>query len=96
VEGPATELGVFDHDDRNGGMGGGEGGLRGRLGAEQPRFTLDGDDEEMGGHHHGGNGSSLGQPQPSLNVHAAQQGVLVEPLPTPQMPAPAALAPPPR
>jgi hypothetical protein len=49
------------------------------------------DDEDEGG----GSGS-LGRPQPSLNLHAAEHGVMVESLPTPSTPAPTALAPPAR
>ena len=50
------------------------------------RFTLSEDEEHGGGGRHG---SGMGR-QPTLNVHAAQQGVLVEQLPTPSTPAPMA------
>lgn len=98
VDGPTTELGVMSHRDED------EEAAphpRSRLGdvsssAAAARFTLSDEDE----HEHpaplqrsssgGGRGP---QRQPTINVDAAQQGVLVESLPTPITPAP--LAPPP-
>ena len=98
VEGPTTELGVLsrdDGDDGGGGGGGGGGGQRSRLRLDAARFTLD-EEEEGGGGGGGSGGGGLARPQPSINVHAAEQGVVVEALPTPQTPAPIALSPPPR
>ncbi|KAL4859343.1 hypothetical protein ACK3TF_000461 [Chlorella vulgaris] len=84
-EGLSTELGVMSH----GGDDGGQHGHHYGGGGGNARWTLD-DEEE------GGGSGSLSRPQPSLNLHAAEHGVMVESLPTPSTPAPTALAPPAR
>lgn len=104
---PTTELGVLSHDDDEEEAGRQQrpvlgGRPAGPASAAAARFTLSDEEEHtpnMGGSGgaggSNGNGSSAVPParQSPLNVHAAQQGVLVEPLPTPVTPAPIAGAP---
>lgn len=101
---PTTELGVLSHDDDleeeqqpRPTLGGRPAGPSSAAAA---RFTLSDEEEHapsMGGGGAGGSsgGGSVLPParQATLNVHAAQQGVVVEPLPTPVTPAPIAGAP---
>lgn len=89
MDAPTTELGVLSRDEEDEGADGGQ-QLRGRLGASSSaaaaRFTLS-DEEEHPSPMQGG-GSRGPSRQPTINVDAAQQGVVVEPLPTPVTPAP--------
>ncbi|PSC76093.1 hypothetical protein C2E20_0258 [Micractinium conductrix] len=93
AEGASTELGVMgqEGDDE-------EDGRHGAAAWAAARFTLsdEHEEEERPGRSTGAGGSGGGAAgsgrQPTLNVDAAQHGVLVEALPTPVTPAP--LAPP--
>jgi hypothetical protein len=97
---PTTELGVLSHSDdeeeeqRQRPVLGGR-PAAGPSSAAAARFTLSDEEEHtpsMGGGSNGGsNSGSNGLPparQATLNVHAAQHGVVVEALPTPVTPAP--------
>lgn len=83
---PTTELGVLSHADEDDEPA--RPAAAGPASAAAARFTLS--DEEEASPHPGGAAPAR---QPTLNVTAAQQGVVVEPLPTPVTPAPIAGAP---
>ncbi|KAI7839487.1 hypothetical protein COHA_006754 [Chlorella ohadii] len=101
---PTTELGVLSHGDDDEEEARPRPTLGGRpagpASAAAARFTLSDEEEHTasmgGGSGAGGSGGGGALPparQAALNVHAAQQGVVVEPLPTPVTPAPIAGAP---
>ena len=83
---PTTELGVLHHEDEDEEPP--RPAVAGPSSAAAARFTLS--EEEEASPHPGGGASGSAAParQPTLNVSAAQQGVVVEPLPTPVTPAP--------
>lgn len=86
---PTTELGVLHHADEDDEPP--RPAMAGPSSAAAARFTLS--EEEEASPHPGGRASGSGAApgrQPTLNVSAAQQGVVVEPLPTPVTPAPIA------